>query len=344
VRALVVFAGNPVLSVPNGRRLARALGQLDFLVAIDLYVNETSRHADVILPPAWTLAEDHFELFMSNFAVRNVARWCPPVVERGPEERADWEILVELAERLGGGATGTPLVDQGIRLARRLGLRWTPTALATLLLRLGPRGDRFLPWSKGLNLERLAAAPHGIDLGPLEPGIVHRVLHRNRHVRLAPDAILTALPDLERATGATNGRELLLIGRRDLRTNNSWMHNVPALVAGRERCVLFVHPADAERARVRDGELAVLKSRIHRGTVRVRINDEMAPGVVSLPHGWGHADSAPWQRVAGERPGVSANDWTDDADVEAVVGQSILNGVPVELEPAAGLNTGEQAA
>jgi anaerobic selenocysteine-containing dehydrogenase len=335
VRALVVFAGNPVLSVPNGRRLARALGGLEFVVSIDLYVNETSRHADVILPPAWTLAEDHFELFMSSFSVRNIARWCPPVVERRSEERADWEILVELAERLGGGATGTPLVDRGIRLARRLGWRWTPTAAATLLLRLGPRGDRFLPWSKGLNLDRLTAAPHGIDLGPLEPGIAHRVLHRSRRVRLAPEAIMRALPELERATVSRNDGQLLLIGRRDLRTNNSWMHNVPALVAGRERCVLFVHPADAERARVRDGEIAVLKSRIHRGTVRVRVNDEMAPGVVSLPHGWGHADSASWQRVAGERPGVSANDWTDDEDVEGVVGQSILNGVPVELEPAA---------
>jgi anaerobic selenocysteine-containing dehydrogenase len=334
VRALVVFAGNPVLSVPNGRRLAHAFGQLDFMVAIDLYVNETTRHADVILPPAWTLAEDHFEVFMPNFAVRNVARWCPPVVGRAAGERADWEILLEIAERLGGGATGIPLVDRGIRLARRFGLRWTPTAMAALLVRIGPHGDRFLPWSKGLNLARLAAAPHGVDLGPLEPGIARRVLHRDRRVRLAPAAILSALGDLERAAGAETDRELLLVGRRELRSNNSWMHNVPAMAAGRERCVLFVHPADAERARVRDGEMATLVSRVHRGPVRVQLSDDMAPGVVSLPHGWGHADSAPWQRIAGARPGVSANDWTDDGDVEAVVGQSILNGVPVRLEPA----------
>jgi anaerobic selenocysteine-containing dehydrogenase len=171
VRALVVFAGNPVLSVPNGRRLAGALRQLEFIVAIDLYVNETTRHAAVILPPAWTLAEDHVDLLMPHFAVRNVARWCEPVVERAAGERADWEILLEIAERLGGGATGVPLVDRGIRLARRLGLRWTPTASAAMLLRLGRHGDRFLPWSKGLNLGRLAAAPHGVDLGPLEPGM-----------------------------------------------------------------------------------------------------------------------------------------------------------------------------
>jgi anaerobic selenocysteine-containing dehydrogenase len=267
--------------------------------------------------------------------VRNVARYCPPVVERGPDERADWEILLELAERLGGGALGIPLIDRAIRLARRVGLEWTPTASAALLTRLGPHGDRFLPWSKGLNLERLAAAPHGVDLGPMQPGVARRVLHRDRRVRIAPEPILAALDQLEAVATQPSGRELLLIGRRELRTNNSWMHNVPALVAGRERCVLYVHPADAERARVRHGDVAVLASRVHRGPVQVHVNDEMVPGVVSLPHGWGHADSAGWQRVASERPGVSANDWTDDAEVEAVVGQSILNGVPVRLEAQA---------
>jgi anaerobic selenocysteine-containing dehydrogenase len=335
VRALVTFAGNPALSVPNGRRLARALGQLEFMVSIDMYVNETTRHADVILPPAWTLAEDHFELLMANHAVRNVARWCPPVVEHGPEERADWQILLEIAERLGGGATGIGPVDRGIRLARRFGLRWTPTLTAGMLMRLGPHGDKFLPWSKGLNLERLAAAPHGVDLGPLRPGVTHRVLHKGRRMRIAPETIVAGLPELERAVDAQPARELLLVGRRELRTNNSWMHNVPAMVAGKERCTLYVHPSDAERYGVRDGQMATLQSRVHRGTVRVQVNDDMAPGVVSLPHGWGHAESAPWQRVASAKPGVSANDWTDDADVEAVVGQSILNGVPVSLAPAA---------
>ncbi len=335
VRALVTFAGNPVLSVPNGQRLERAFGQLEFMAAIDLYVNETTRHADVILPPAWTLAEDHFDVFMPNFAVRNVARWNPPVVPHGPDERADWEILLEIAERLGGGATGIALVDRAIRMVRRAGLRWTPTATASLLLRLGPHGDRFRPWSKGLNPARLAAAPHGVDLGPLEPGIARRVLHRGGRMHLAADAMVAGLADLERAAGAAVGRELLLIGRRDLRSNNSWMHNVPALAAGRDRCVLYVHPVDAERARVRDGDVVILESRVHRGPVRVRLDDDMAPGVVSLPHGWGHGPSAPWQRVAGARPGVSANDWTDDEDVEGIVGQSILNGVPVRLQPAA---------
>jgi anaerobic selenocysteine-containing dehydrogenase len=335
VRALVVYAGNPVLSVPNSRRLASALGQLEFMVAIDLYVNETTRHADVILPPSWTMAEDHMDTFTPNFAVRNVVRWCPPVVKRTPGERADWEILLAIAERLGGGATGIAPVDRSIRLARRLGLRWTPKASIGLLLRLGPHGDRCLPFTRGLNLKRLARASHGLDLGPLEPGIARRILHRDRRMRLAPPAIMKALADLAEDAGPAPREELLLIGRRDLRTNNSWMHNVPVLVAGQERCVLLVHPLDAERAGVRDGEIAILESRVHRGPVPVRVSEDMTPGVVSLPHGWGHADSASWQRVAGMRPGVSVNDWTDDGDVEAVVGQSILNGVPVRLSPAA---------
>jgi anaerobic selenocysteine-containing dehydrogenase len=333
VKALITYAGNPVLSVPNSQRLAKALSRLDFMVAIDLYVNETTRHADVILPPCWTMAEDHFDGFLPNFAVRNVARWCPAVFKRGPEERADWEILLEIAERLGGGASGIGLIDKTIRLARTLGLRWIPRASLDVLLRLGPYGDRYLPWSKGLSLKRLAAFAHGLDLGPLEPGVSRRVLHRDRRIRLAAEPILSALVELE-TNGMAGDDGLLLIGRRDLRSSNSWMHNIEALVSGRERCVLLVHPRDAERAGVRDGETAMLESRVYCGPVPVRVTDEMMQGVVSLPHGWGHNDVARWQKVAAARAGVSVNDWTDDGDVEAVVGQSILNGIPVRLKPA----------
>jgi len=335
VRALVTFAGNPALSVPNSQRLERALGQLEFMVAIDVYVNETTRHADVILPPAWGLAEEHVELMMANQAVHNYVRWNPPVVAAAAGERADWEILVEIAERLGGGPTGMAPIDAMIRAARRVGLQWTPDKVAEWLIRLGPHGDRFLPWSKGLNRRRLLQSPHGVDLGPLQPGLRRRILHRDRKVRLAPAPIIDALAELREAVAIPPTRDLLLIGRREQRTNNSWMHNIPSLVAGRERCVLYVHPADAERCGVRDGDMAVLESRVHRGPIRVALHEDIAPGVVSLPHGWGHAASAPWQRVAGAHPGVSANDWTDDAEVERVVGQSVLNGVPVRLAPAA---------
>jgi anaerobic selenocysteine-containing dehydrogenase len=332
IRGLITFAGNPVLSIPNGRRLDAALEKLDFIAAIDIYVNETTRHADVILPPCWTLAEDHIDLLFSQVSVRNIARWSPAVVAKEDGDYADWEILLELTERLGGGPTGSPWLDRFLRLARPLGLRWDPTAVSDVILRLGPRGDRYLPWSNGLNLAKLKAAPHGIDLGPMEPGFARRIYHDDGRIHLGPGELLAAMGELQRALDADPGEaELVLIGRRELRSNNSWMHNVPALVSGSERCVLLVHPDDAERHGVRDGELAVLKSRVHAGEVRVRVSDEMRPGVVSLPHGWGHARSAAWQAVAASRPGVSLNDWTDDGVVESVIGQSILNGVPVRL-------------
>lgn len=332
VRALLTFAGNPVLSTPNGRRLDRALAGLDFMVSIDLYVNETTRHADVILPPAWGLTEDHVDLMFANYMVRNVARWSPPVVERGPDERADWEILLELTERLGGGPSGHRWMDGAFAIAKRFGFRWHPDTMADFALRTGRYGDGFLPWSSGLNRKKLEAAPHGIDLGPLETGIARRVFHADGKVHLADGPFPAALKDLAAALATPPSTdELLLIGRRELRTNNSWMHNVPAMVAGKERCVLIVHPDDARSAGVADGDMAVLESRVHTGTLRVHVSDEMRPGVVSLPHGWGHAASAPWQQVAGRHPGVSANDWTDDQDVESIVGQSILNGVPVRL-------------
>jgi anaerobic selenocysteine-containing dehydrogenase len=334
VRAMVTLAGNPVLSAPNGRRIAAALDTLEFMVSIDIYVNETTRHADVILPPCWNLSEDHIDLLFAAVGVRNIARWSPPVVPKPEGELADWEILLALAERLGGGALGEPWLDRVLRWLRPLGVRWTPTGFLDLLLRLGPYGDRFLPWSDGLNLTKLKAAPHGIDLGPLRPGVNQHLFHRDRRIHLSSPLVTEALNGLERdldAKAAQNG--LVLIGRRELRSNNSWMHNLPSLVSGRERCVLYVHPEDADRYQVRDGELAILESRVHSGEVRVAITDEMRPGVVSLPHGWGHADSAPWQKVAGSHAGVSINDWVDDAVVEPIIGQSILNGVPVRLGP-----------
>ena len=332
VRAMVTFAGNPVLSTPNGRRLAAALEGLEFMVAIDLYINETTRHADVILPPAWSLCDDHVDLIGTSVAVRNIVRWSPPVVSRPPGTYSDWQILLELSYRLGGGPTGLKWVDWIYRVGRRLGWHWRPDSSVDLLLRLGPYGDRFWPWSKGLNLKKLKAATHGIDLGPLQPGIKHRVLHRDGRMRLDAPVMLRAIDELAETLDAPPlDDSLLLIGRRELRSNNSWMHNVPELVSGKARCVLLVHPQDAARRGIGDGASAILESRVFEGEVPVHVSDEMREGVVSLPHGWGHGASARWQHTAGAHPGVSVNDWTDDQQVESVVGQSILNGVRVRL-------------
>ncbi len=334
VRAMVTVAGNPVLSTPNGRRLDRALGQLDFMVAVDLYVNETTRHADLILPPCWALADDHSEPLSPSMALRTVMRWSPPVVPRGTDERADWEILLRLARELGGGPTGMKWMDRVLRVAEWCGWRYDPQRTLDLLFRIGPHGDRFLPWRTGITLAGVKASPYGIDLGPAPTGFARRVEHADGKIHLMAEPLVAALAELERdLERAPAADTVLLIGRRELRSNNSWMHNVPALVSGRERCVLFVHPDDAARAGLRDSQPAVMESRVHSGTVPVRVTDEVMPGVVSLPHGWGHASSAPWQSVAGAHPGVSANDFTDDQHVEGVVGQSILNGVPVRLRP-----------
>jgi len=330
IRALLVYAGNPVLSTPNGRRLDGALSRLDFMVSVDIYVNETNRHADVILPPASPLCEEHFDVVYPSVMIRNVARVSPAVAPKGANEKHDWEILRDLAEGLGGGMLGMPGLDHALRGLRALGKDLTPNDVLDLFLRSGPHGDHFLPFSSGLNLEKLRAAPHGIDLGDLEAGVRDRVRHRDGLVHFDAAPLLEALADFSsQIQQKSEPGDLLLIGRRDLRSNNTWLHNLPSLMRGKERCLLRLHPDDAKAAGLRDGDHAWLESRVHAGEVPIEITDEMRPGVVSLPHGWGHA--APWQKTANARPGVSANDWTDDGVVESVVGQSIMNGVPVRI-------------
>ena len=335
IHAMVTIAGNPVLSTPNGPRLSAAMERLDFMVSIDMYVNETTRHADLILPPCWALAEDHCEPLTPSGMLNQHARWCPPVVEKPADERADWEILLRLAEELGGGPTGMRPFDLALRVAGWFGWRYDPRRQLDMLWRLGPHGDRYLPWRDGITFEKVQAAPHGVAVGRARAGTAHRLYHKDKRVHLDGAPFLTALGELERELDAPADDHVLLVGRRDLRSNNSWMHNSPSLVAGRERCVLLVNPEDAARAGLRDSEPAVLENHLHSATVPVRVTDEVMPGVVSLPHGWGHAASAPWQRVAGAHAGVSANDWTDDQRVEGIVGQSIMNGVPVRLRAAA---------
>jgi anaerobic selenocysteine-containing dehydrogenase len=299
------------------------------MVAIDLYINETTRFADIILPPAHLLADDHLDTFFGNVMVHNAVRWSAPVVQPGPDEKLDWQIMMEIATRLGGGPTGIRWLDWALR---PFNLRQTPDQVMDWALRMGPYGDRFRLRKGGLNGRALRAAEHGVDLGPLRTGHRHRVRYWGGKIRVAPQLVVDALKGLAGAVQRVpEPGELLLIGRRDLRSNNSWMHNVPALMRGKDRCVLFVHPDDARRLGVVSGANAVLESRVYQGQVTVHITDEVRPGVVSLPHGWGHGTSARWQSVAGQHAGVSFNDWADDEAVDSMVGQSILNGVPVRL-------------
>lgn len=326
IRALLTIAGNPVLSTPNGRQLDEALEGLDFMVAVDPYLNETTRHADLILPPTSALEHDHYDLVFSLLAVRNVARYSPPLFRPASDARHDWQILDELRRRLDNDLISA-------RFKRWISARLGPRRLLDLGLRMGPYGSGFRPFGRGLDFFKLRAAPHGIDLGPLEPCLPERLKTPTRRIELAPGPFLDDVQRLRE--GLAKGepdRRLLLIGRRNLRGNNSWMHNFPRLMGGKERCTLLLHPDDAHRLEISSGDRVMVTSRTGRVDVQAEISDEVMPGVVSLPHGWGHDRPGTRLECAAGHPGASANDLTDDLVVDPTCGNAVLNGVPVRLE------------
>jgi anaerobic selenocysteine-containing dehydrogenase len=326
IRALMTIAGNPVLSTPNGNQLEKALESLDFMVAVDFYLNETTHHANIILPPTSALEHDHYDLVFNLLAVRNVARYSPALFEPAPDTRHDWQILAELHRRLDDGSF------QG-RFKRWFRARIGPRGILDFGLRRGPWGTGFLPFGKGLRMKTLERAVHGVDLGALEPCLPRRLRTANRRIELAP---VPFVGDAQRLLGILDGeidRQLLLIGRRHLRSNNSWMHNSKRLVRGKDRCTLLMHPDDAVRLAVAGEAKVVVFSRSGRIEVPLELSDEVMPGVVSLPHGWGHNRPGTRLSVAEEHPGVSINDLTDDSVVDNLCGNSVLSGVPVRVEP-----------
>ena len=330
VRALVTHAGNPVLSTPNGGRLQRAIAGLDFFVAIDFHINETTRQAHVILPPTGPLERDHYDLVFNALAVRNTAKYSPPMVTRAATTRHDWEILNELTLRMARGSIGARLQARArAAVNRMLGAR----GLLDIGLRFGPFGAGYTPWKGGLSVRRLEGAPHGLDLGSLEPAFPARLRTPDRTVRLAPPAFLADIPRLEALLDAApNGSgSLSLIGRRELRSNNSWMHNAERLMRGDDRCTLLMHPHDAEARGLADGGAVRVRSRVGEIVVPLALSDTMMPGVVSLPHGFGHGRDGVRLRVAARHPGASLNDLTDDQRVDAVIGTAAFSGVPVEV-------------
>jgi anaerobic selenocysteine-containing dehydrogenase len=335
IRALLTAAGNPVLSTPNGRRLDEALSSLEFVVSVDFYVNETTRHAHLILPPTFALERDHYDLVFHALAIRNTAKYAQPLYAPAPGARHDWEIFAGLVQRL-------ERLDRTRRagLRQRLADRWlTPRRTLALGLRFGPYGSGARPWRGGLTLGQLERQPHGVDLGPLQPCLPGRLRTPGRRIDLAPRAIVG---DIERLLGAPPGpppapveRELSLIGRRDPRTNNSWMHNSRRLVKGPVRCTLLMHPEDARERAIADGALVRVSS--PRGSVEVpaELTTDLMRGVVSLPHGWGHDRPGVRLAVASAHAGASVNDLTDEQRVDALCGNAALNGVPVVVAPAA---------
>ncbi len=323
IRALLTSSGNPVLSTPNGARLERAFASLELMVSIDIYRNETSRHAHYILPPTFALERDHYDIVLHAVGLRNAAKWSPAMVPRAPHQRHDWEIYRELSVRLAGGPVPRAVLGPLTKLALAAA---TPERILALLLRTGPYG-------KELGLDVVKRAKHGIDLGPLEAGRLTAILRtKSKKIRLAPPQLVADVERLAAKLGRHRTRALTLIGRRELRSNNSWLHNSARLVKGRDRCTLRMHPTDAEGRGLASGAVVRVTSRVGRLEVPLEVTDEVMPGVVSLPHGYGHRRGAGVKLgVAVELGGVSANDLTDEKAIDTFAGTANLNGVEVDV-------------
>jgi anaerobic selenocysteine-containing dehydrogenase len=361
VRALLTIAGNPLASTPNSERLTAAVTSLDFMVSLDIYINETTRHADVILPALSHLEHSQYDLIFNQFAVRNVAKWSAPVFDPPDGALDEWETLLRLAAIAGGAGVGGVDVDVdamddmvATEVARRestdprspLAGHEPADILATAAPWRGPERVLDIMLRSGpyeLTMDDLAAAPHGIDLGPLAPRLPEVLRTESGKVELAPERILADVPRLRAALdNAADG--LVLIGRRDLRSNNSWMHNLPLLVRGPVRCTAWVHPDDAARLGLADGELARVTSRAGAIEVPVEITEDVMAGVVSIPHGWGHDQPGMGMRVARKHAGVNSNVLTDELDLEPLTGTAVLNGIPIVVEPVAAAASSAVAA
>ncbi len=358
IRVLIAVAGNPVLSTPNGTRLSRALDSLEFMLSLDLYLNETSRHADVILPGLSPLENCHYDMAFAQLAVRDCARFSPPVFAKPADAPYEWETVLRLTGLLSGMGTraDTSLLDDMVirNLAERetkleqsaiagcdadaivkaLAPRRGPERVLDFMLRTGPYGEAFGANPDGLTLAKLEAAPHGIDLGPLKPRLPEVLRTPGGKVELAPEIVVRDVPRL-RERLARNGNGFLLVGRRQLRSNNSWMHNTPRLVSGKPRCTLLMNPADAAELGVETGDSVTVTSRTGRIAAPVEVTDDMMPGVVSLPHGWGHDAPDARLSIAREHAGVNSNLLADEELLDAVSGNAVLCGIPVTLAPVA---------
>jgi anaerobic selenocysteine-containing dehydrogenase len=359
VRALVSVASNPVLSAPNGARIGAALRRLDFMLSVDIYLNETTQHADVILPGLSAFEEAHYDVSFPQLSCRNHARYSPPVFAPRAGAQAEWQALLRIAAMLreepGADAPGFDLAAFDARwladdlrrpgagvpgpmqaaMLEALGPMPGPERLLDLALRTGPHGDQFGRQAGGLSLAALKAAPHGVDLGALQPRLPAILRTPSGKIELWPAPVAAELAAVDAAL-ADAAPDLVVVGRRDMRSNNSWMHNLPTLAKGPERCTALLHPVDAERHGVRAGDRVRLEGTAGRAIeLAATLSDEMMPGVVSVPHGWGHDQPGTRLGVAAQRPGVNLNDLLDDRLRDPLSGTSVLNGVPVTLSRCA---------
>ena len=306
VKALFTICGNPALSAPNGAALDKALDTLDFMVSLDIYINETTRHADIILPPTTGLETAHYDVVFHHLAVRNTARYSQPLFNKDETQRHDWEILEELRRRLADD--DSPAMPPEAKLA--LGLQYGP---------------------QQVSLDELKANPHGVDLGPLQPIMPGRLLTASGRVNLLPELLVNDLARVRESFAQGPDEGLLLIGRRHLRSNNSWLHNAERLMKGRERCTLLMRAETAQSLGLENGAIVRVESRVGAVIVPLEITEDIAPRVVSLPHGFGHTRTGAQLDVAVRYAGVSINDVTDNLRVDELTGNAAFSGVPVRV-------------
>ncbi|MFT5593607.1 MAG: anaerobic selenocysteine-containing dehydrogenase [Oceanicoccus sp.] len=325
IKAMFTVAGNPVLSTPNGQQLDTALESLDFMVCVDYYLNETTRHANIILPPVSPIERDHYDISFHNLAVHNTAKYSPAMFKTPKNARHDWQIYLELAKRL---QPKLPFMQKIIRGVTQL---IGPNFLLNAMLKRGPY--------PGLTLGKLKKRPHGIDLGPLHARLPEALRHKDKKIHLNMDFYFADLPRLKQKLDAiletTSDNDALLIGRRHVRSNNSWMHNSKRLVKGKSRCTLLIHPVHAKQLNIGEGQLVQVTSRVGQVVIASEISEEIMPGVVSIPHGWGHNRKGTGQTIADANAGVSVNDLTDEHMIDALSGNAAVNGVPVTLTAVA---------
>lgn len=318
LKGFINVAGNPVLSTPNGTKLDKALSQLEFMVSVDYFVTETSRHANIILPPVSPLEREHYDVTFNGFAVHNVAKYSPALFAKKANEKHDWQITLELAKRLDKDAPFATKVERW--LIKLFG----PKFLLGQGLKRGPH--------KQVSLNALKNNPHGMDLGPLQSMLPKALEHKDKCIHLNVDFYQADLMRVKSMMQEYDDSQILLIGRRHVRSNNSWLHNSRRLVKGKSRCTLMIHPETAKRNGIENGQDVKVTSGVGSVVIKAEVIDELMPGVVSIPHGWGHGRKGVKQKIAQAHAGVSVNDLTDDTLIDTLSGNAAVNGVPVVLE------------
>ncbi|GGP75616.1 molybdopterin-dependent oxidoreductase [Shewanella ulleungensis] len=319
IKSLITVAGNPVLSAPSGHKLANAFSELDYMVSIDIYLNETTKYADIILPGTTGVENSHFDIFFNSFSVRNTVKYSPPLFEKQTDQLSDWQILKEISARMLNLPADDPMQHV------------TPELILDMELKKGPYGQQ------GMSLQKLIDNPHGIDIGPLLPCLSERIKTTNGNIDLFPTVYQDDLPRLQAVMNQTkrdNQFPFDLISRRLVKSHNTWTQNSERLIKGKNPCTLEVNSLDAINLGIEQGQLVTVTSAVGEIKIEATITDDIQQGVVTMPQGWGHNQQGTNMSIAATQPGVSINDLTDAARVDMLTGNAAFNGTPVAIKVA----------